>query len=269
MNNQKRWLYLVVATAVLLFLGLIYAWSIFKVPFSGIFPDWTISQMSLTFTLSMIFFCLGGFAGGLLSKHFSVRVRYLIAAVMLFAGFFVVSTLKAENPAASLTMLYIFYGVFGGGGVGVGYNTTIGTINKWFPDKVGLASGIMLMGFGLGGLVLGSAVNSMIGSMGLFPVFRILAIVIAVICVLAALIIKSPSAEEGKVLIDAAKAVALAGKAGEAAGTAVEPKNRTLLGVRSVDHSLKLCGTSCYKQRGKHIRGLWRNCGPRHDCVAL
>ncbi len=227
MNTNKRWLYLIIATAVLLFLGLIYAWSIFKVPFSGIFPDWTISQMSLTFTISMIFFCLGGFAGGLLSKHFSVRVRYLIAAVMLFAGFFVVSTLKAENPAASLTMLYIFYGVFGGGGVGVGYNTTIGTINKWFPDKVGLASGIMLMGFGLGGLVLGSAVNSMIGSMGLFPVFRILAIVIAVICVLAALIIKSPSAEEGKVLIDAAKAVALAGKAGEAAGTAVEPKNYT------------------------------------------
>lgn len=229
MNTNKRWLYLFIATATLLFLGLIYAWSIFKVPFSGIFPDWTIAQMSLTFTISMIFFCLGGFAGGLLSKRFSVRIRYLIAAVMLFVGFFVVSTLKASSPATSLTMLYIFYGVFGGGGVGVGYNTTIGTINKWFPDKVGLASGIMLMGFGLGGLVLGSAVNSMIGSMGLFPVFRILAIVIAIICVLAALIIKSPTAEEGKALSDAAKAAALAGKA-DAAGTPdaasqAEPKN--------------------------------------------
>jgi OFA family oxalate/formate antiporter-like MFS transporter len=54
----------------------------------------------------------------------------------------------------------------------------------------------MLMGFGLGGLVLGSVVNSMIGSMGLLPVFRILGIVIAVVCALAAVIIKSPDAEE-------------------------------------------------------------------------
>ena len=99
MNTSKRWLYLIIGTAVLLFLGLIYAWSIFKVPFSGIFPDWTIAQMSLTFTISMIFFCLGGFAGGLLSKRFSVRVRYLISAVMLFVGFFAVSTLKADSPA--------------------------------------------------------------------------------------------------------------------------------------------------------------------------
>jgi OFA family oxalate/formate antiporter-like MFS transporter len=93
-------------------------------------------------------------------------------------------------------MLYIFYGVFGGGGVGFAYNGVIGTLNKWFPDKVGLASGIMLMGFGLGGLVLGSIVNSMIGSMGILPVFRILGIVIGVVCVLAAIIIKAPGTED-------------------------------------------------------------------------
>lgn len=206
MNTNKRWLYLGTATLTLLFLGLIYAWSIFRTPLSEIFPDWSISQMSLTFTISMIFFCLGGFAGGLMSKKFSVRMRFLISAVMLFIGFFVVSTVKTDNPAGSLTMLYIFYGVFGGGGVGLAYNTVIGTLNKWFPDKVGLASGIMLMGFGLGGLVLGSVVNSMIGAMGILPVFKILGIVIAVICVLAAFIIKAPSAEDNAALTELAAA---------------------------------------------------------------
>ena len=196
MKSNKRWLYLGTGTLTLLFLGLIYAWSIFRTPFSELFPDWSISQLSLTFTISMIFFCLGGFAGGLLSKRLSIRVRMLISAVMLFVGFFAVSLVKAEAPGSSLVMLYIFYGVFGGGGVGFAYNGVIGTLNKWFPDKVGLASGIMLMGFGLGGLVLGSVVNSMIGSMGLLPVFRILGIVIAVVCALAAVIIKSPDAEE-------------------------------------------------------------------------
>ena len=198
--NNKRWLYLGMGTLTLLFLGLIYAWSIFRTPFGEMYPDWSISQMSLTFTISMIFFCLGGFAGGLMSKKLSIGVRMLISAAMLLVGFFMVSMMKADSPASSLTMLYIFYGVFGGGGVGVAYNGVIGTINKWFPDKVGLASGIMLMGFGLGGLVLGSVVNSMIGSMGLLPVFRILGIAICIVCVLAAIIIKSPTPEESSAL---------------------------------------------------------------------
>ena len=201
-------------TLTLLFLGLIYAWSIFRTPFGELFPDWSISQLSLTFTISMIFFCLGGFAGGVLSKKLSIRMRMLISAAMLLLGFFVVSMVKTESPASSLTMLYIFYGVFGGGGVGIAYNGVIGTLNKWFPDKVGLASGIMLMGFGLGGLVLGSVVNSMIGSMGLLKVFRILAIVIGVVCVLAALIIKAPGEEDMKEL----SALAGGGKKAETSG---------------------------------------------------
>ncbi len=187
-------------TLTLLFLGLIYAWSIFRTPFGEMYPDWSISQLSLTFTISMIFFCLGGFAGGLMSRRLSIRLRMLISAAMLLIGFFVVSMMKPESPGTSLTLLYIFYGVFGGGGVGIAYNGVIGTLNKWFPDKVGLASGIMLMGFGLGGLVLGSVVNSLIASIGLLKVFRILGIVIAIVCALAAVIIKAPGEEETKQL---------------------------------------------------------------------
>jgi len=198
--NSKRWVYLGMGTLTLLFLGLIYAWSIFRTPIGELFPDWSISQLSLTFTISMIFFCLGGFAGGVLSKKLSIRARMLISAVMLLIGFFMVSMVKTDAPGSSLTMLYIFYGVFGGGGVGFAYNGVIGTLNKWFPDKVGLASGIMLMGFGLGGLVLGSIVNSMIGSMGILPVFRLLGIVICIVCVLAAFIIKAPGSEDTEAL---------------------------------------------------------------------
>ncbi|MBQ9272486.1 MAG: MFS transporter [Mogibacterium sp.] len=196
MNTNKRWLYLGMGTLTLLFLGLIYAWSIFRTPFGEMFPDWSISQLSMTFTISMIFFCLGGFAGGVLSKKLSLRIRLLVSAVMLLVGFFAVSMVKPESAGSSLMILYFFYGVFGGGGVGFAYNGVIGALNKWFPDKVGLASGIMLMGFGLGGLVLGSVVNSMIGSMGLLPVFKILGVVICIVCALAAFIIKVPDEKE-------------------------------------------------------------------------
>ena len=108
--TNKRWLYLGMGTLTLLFLGLIYAWSIFRTPIGELFPDWSISQLSLTFTISMIFFCLGGFAGGLLSKKLSIRVRMIISAVMLLIGFFAVSMVKTDAPGSSLTMLYLFYG---------------------------------------------------------------------------------------------------------------------------------------------------------------
>lgn len=192
-GNGKRWVYLFTGTLTLLFMGLIYAWSIFKVPFGEIYHEWTAPQMSLTFTISMIFFCLGGFAGGLLGKRFSARVRLLIAAVFLFAGFFGVSRLDPANSSASLTALYVLYGVLGGGGVGIGYNAVISTITKWFPDKVGLASGIMMMGFGLGGLLLGGVLNSLISKKGIFFTFSVLAMAITAVTVIGALIIKEPA----------------------------------------------------------------------------
>ena len=173
-------------------MGLIYAWSIFRAPISEIFTGWSISQLSLTFTISMVFFCVGGFVSGLMSKSLSLRTRMLIAGAVLFIGFFAISMMDTNAPDKSRIILYIFYGVFASTGVGIAYNSMLSAVNSWFPDKIGLASGIMLMGFGIGGLALGSVVEPMIRSMGVLPVFRVLAIAIAVVCALAAFIVKMP-----------------------------------------------------------------------------
>ncbi|MFR1114633.1 MAG: MFS transporter [Blautia sp.] len=194
MNNRKRWSYLIAGTVMLLFLGLIYAWSIFKAPFNQIYTDWSESQLSLTFTISMIFFCLGGFSAGMLLKKLPARVVLWLSAALLFVGFFGVSRLNPEQPGSSLTLLYVFYGFFCGGGVGIGYNTVISTVNKWFTDRPGIASGLMLMGFGLGGIILGSAVNSLIGAIGLFTTFLVLAVMITIILLLGSFFMKSPQA---------------------------------------------------------------------------
>ena len=181
----------------LLFLGLIYAWSIFRLPLAEMFPQWTTSQMSLTFTISMIFFCLGGFFAGLMQKRINHRLVLLLGAALIFCGFFGVSLLDAGAPSRSLMLLYALYGVAGGCGVGIGYNTVISTVNKWFADRAGLASGVMMMGFGLGGLVLGSFVDVLIGGMGLANAFRILAVIIAVVMLAASVILKVPAAKGG------------------------------------------------------------------------
>lgn len=196
MQNTKRWIYLFTGTLVLLFLGLIYAWSIFRAPFGETFNSWSISDLSLTFTISMCFFCIGGMLGGVLGKKLSLRLRLILTAICLFVGFFGVSKLNPANPDLSLKMLYIFYGIFGGTGVGIGYNSIISTQTKWFPDKVGLASGIMLMGFGLGGLALGTVVNKMIMGKGIFKTFELLAFITGIVLILSAFIVKAPENNE-------------------------------------------------------------------------
>ena len=198
MNNSKRWVVLSVATISLLFLGLIYAWSIFKTPISEMFPMWTVSQLSMTFTIAMSMFCIGGFVGGITGKIFSLRVKFFISAALLFVSFFGTSLMNPANPGSSLVMLYFFYGFLGGGGVGFAYNAIIGSVTKLFPDCVGLASGIMLMGFGLGALILGGAASSMMASSLAVPgTLKILAVAIAIAMVLSALLIVAP--KEGEV----------------------------------------------------------------------
>lgn len=193
MTDNKRWLYLAVGTIMLIFCGLIYGWSLFKLPFSVIYTDWTLSQMSMTFTISMIFFCLGGFIAGKLSAKFRPQFIIVIAGILLLAGFLGVSGMNYRDPEKSLIILYICYGVLGGSGVGFTYNSVISTINKWFPDKPGLASGIMMMGFGLGALILGSVATEIIAVKGVFFTFMILGIMIFVVLITGSFFIKTPS----------------------------------------------------------------------------
>ena len=149
MKALNRWIYAVVGVIVLLFAGLIYAWSVLVTPISQEFTNWSNTSLSLTFTICMIFFCLGGLIGGLLQKKIDVKINVWLAAVLFLIGFFISS--KSQN----IVTLYVGYGVLAGFASGLAYNSVMSTMSKWFPDKQGLISGILLMGFGLGSFIIG------------------------------------------------------------------------------------------------------------------
>lgn len=186
---SSRWALLVLGVILLLFLGLIYGWSIFRSPLQSEF-GWTDSQASLTFSISMMTFCLGGLVGGIINKGKNgFRINLIAAAILLAIGFFAASNIQ------SLMGIYLSYGVCCGFGVGLGYNTAISTIVKWFPDKQGLISGITLMGFGFGSMILGTVAGAMIQSMGWRVTFRIFAVAFAIVMVVGALLLRTAGAD--------------------------------------------------------------------------
>lgn len=170
---------------IYLLIGLIYGWSIFVAPLEVEF-GWSRTHTSAVFTISMIFFCLGGIASGIIMKKKSARFILAAAAICLCAGFCCASAIN------TITGLYISYGVFCGTGVGLAYNSNISTVLKWFPDKEGLISGLLLMCFGCGGMVLGTLASSLIQMMGWRITFVILGILFAVMILICSIWIKDP-----------------------------------------------------------------------------
>ena len=143
-------------TAVLLLAGFIYAWSVLSYPIAQTYPQWAGGALGLAFTLCMAFFCLGGLLGGLTGNRISLGLRLLCSGVFLAAGFFL--SAAARQP----WMLVAGYGILCGTGSGLAYNGVISFGNRCFPEKSrGLLLGILLMGFGAGGFLFGSAYTAL------------------------------------------------------------------------------------------------------------
>lgn len=196
--RTKRWLFAVDGMLALLFLGLIYAWSVFSGTLKAEFAL-SDSEASLTFSISMALFCIGGLVGGFLARKVPPRVVMIIAAVFILAGFNLASLIDKDAGLFIFNAqigLYVCYGFLCGFGVGMGYNAVLNGVLKWFPDMQGLLSGVLLMGFGFGGTVLGSVAGALMNSLGWRMTFRVLGIALAALIVLSSLLLRQPTAQD-------------------------------------------------------------------------
>ena len=187
---SKRYFYMAVGVIAMLFAGVLYAWSILKAPLSAEF-GWGASDLALNFTLAMTFFCIGGLLGAKIAKRRGHRVALLLSGLLSAAGF--ISTAFLYN--APVFNLYITYGVLAGLGIGISYNVVISSVSAWFPDKKGLCSGFLMMGFGASALILGNLADGMFKSpLGWRATYMILGISIFAVIALSGLVIKVPDA---------------------------------------------------------------------------
>ena len=188
-NLNVRWFYLATGVFAMLFSGVLYAWSILKIPFKEVF-GWEDSVLSLNFTLTMCFFCLGAFFGSLICKKIGPKLTLVISGLLVGAGFISTGFLKADLPY----LIYLTYAVIAGTGIGISYNVVVSTVCAWFPDKKGLCSGCLMMGFGVSTLLLGNTISVLFenGSFGWSKTYVLLGAVIASVIIIAGIILRLP-----------------------------------------------------------------------------
>ena len=190
-NIKIRWFYMAIGVVAMLFAGVLYAWSILKAPLAAEF-GWGTSELALNFTLAMTFFCIGGLLGAWLSGRMGHRIALITSGALSAAGFILTALLHNT----SVVVLYITYGVMAGLGIGIAYNVVIATVSGWFPDKKGLCSGCLMMGFGASALILGNAADAMFKSeIGWRAAYVVLGISIFIVLTVAAFLLSRPQGE--------------------------------------------------------------------------
>ena len=166
--------------------GTIYAWSIFIAPLESEF-GWTRSQTSLTFSVAMIALSFGMLSIGWLSRVAPLRACFVASNALVAAGLILCCFIE------DLWQLYVFYGVLCGFGSGMGYTVWTTNVLAWYGDRVGFASGVLVMGFGMGAAVLGSLASALIYSpLGWRAAFAVIALAVVAEGLAALWFIRTP-----------------------------------------------------------------------------
>ena len=141
---------LLLCTVLQVCFGTVYAWSFFQTLLVRQL-GWTFTETAIAFSLTIFSLgCSAAWAGAMLPK-LGPRKLAIIGSVM-FAGGYLLAGLALHIDF--LPLFYLGYGVIGGAGIGLGYVTPVATAAKWYPDRKGLATGIVVMGFGVGAFLL-------------------------------------------------------------------------------------------------------------------
>ncbi|WP_094606929.1 L-lactate transporter [Sporomusa silvacetica DSM 10669] len=189
MSEQKcnRWLILGAAVVINICIGTLYAWSVFALPLGKTF-GWAATSIALAFTINHALSPVAMIGGGYIQDRLGSKANVIIGGIMFGVGLFI------TGFVSSVEMLYITYSVLAGIGGGCVYSGTLGNTVKFFPDKRGLASGLVAAGYGSGATIVAPVASSMIASFGVLTTFKILGAVFFVVIMLCSLLIKNAPA---------------------------------------------------------------------------
>jgi len=191
MKTKRRIVYVILGAAQMALNGVLYAWTNYAEIIRGE-TSWSFEELSLVFTIWSISMAVGSLLSGFLMRRFRARAMILTAAILGAAGI-AASTLVTGG----IWLFYVLFGVCAGVAIGMVGVPIFSSVLSWFPDRVGVVSGIMMMGLGVGTLGLGAGASELAKVIGWRPFFRIYALLFLVLLCLCALLLRQP--REGEV----------------------------------------------------------------------
>lgn len=191
--EKGRWILILLGMALNLCLGSIYSWSVFVGPltdyFSGSFGvTVTAGEILMPFSVFLACFALAMPLTGKSLDRYGPRVIIMAGGALTGLGWLLASMVT------SVQMLYVMYGVIGGLGVGIAYGAPVAVAARWFPDRRGLAVGLVLLGFGFSAFVTANLAGMLISTYGVMETFRVFGIAFIVLTFFMAIPMRFPPA---------------------------------------------------------------------------
>ena len=184
--------YLAIGFSMNVVLGTAYAWSVFKKPLIAGFGANNFTAM-LPFALALAMFSVGMVLAGRLVDRHGPRKVALLGAVLVGGGYILSSFMDDTPwPMGSLT---VTYGIVVGLGLGFAYNPPIPTAVRWYPVRRGLASGLVVMGFGLSALFTAPLADFLIASYDVPTAFLILGVAFLAVLLALGSLLRFPPAD--------------------------------------------------------------------------
>lgn len=185
--DRKRYVVLIAGIVIQFCAGTIYMWSVYRGPVAE-YLDWDTGAAGLTSSFMLAAFVAGILIGGRLMDMKSPRIMCLIGSLIMAAGILASSLVTSELPY----LIYLTYGAVGGFGVGVVYTCTVSPIQKWFFDRKGFATGLMVGAFGLSLVLFAPLAEALLSSIGVPSTFLVFGAAFLIICGSASIFIGNP-----------------------------------------------------------------------------
>lgn len=188
---KGRWGLVVSGLIINLWLGSIYAWSVFVKPLTDYYTNElgqavTANDILMPFSVFLAVFAITMPFTGRIIDNYGPRNVTIIGGVLTGVGWLLGSF------SSSVPMLYATFGVVGGIGVGIAYSVLVAVSARWFPDRRGLAVGLTVLGVGFSAFFTANIAGWLIGAYGVMNTFTIFGVVIIVLTILLALPLKFP-----------------------------------------------------------------------------
>jgi MFS transporter, OFA family, oxalate/formate antiporter len=174
MQQQKHTLMILSSILMMLMMGTVYSYSVFRYYIETEYQIGTFLS-GFPYMSSLFFYALSMMVSGRLLKPSRLRGFVFFGTLLISIGWFI------SGLSNSYLLLVISYGVFIGIGVGMVYGVPIYMVQKLYPKKSGLMTGFILLGFGMSPLLTAPLASTLIQSTSLNQTFLIFGILFLII----------------------------------------------------------------------------------------